>query len=140
MNDESSNRVPVLDPVGSVSEIVFGVLMALTFSGTLSVATASRNQVRTMMLTTLFAANAQAEALDGLYRSLLTYPIPSARLVARDYYAARGVFILVVLATFPVVLPFIFISGLFWWLCRLEVELTHRIDHQFCARPFRLAA
>ncbi|RFU44780.1 VIT1/CCC1 transporter family protein [Paraburkholderia sp. DHOC27] len=162
MKDESPRRVAVLDPVDRVSEIIFGVLMALTFSGTLSVATAGRHEVRTMMLTALgcniawgltdavmylvrtfserhrkvrllrrlhatqdrakvhalltdalpplFAADPPADLLDGLHRRLLTYPIPGDRLVASDYYAALGVFVLVVLATFPVVLPFIFIS------------------------------
>jgi|SRR5580698_9327500 len=162
MIDESPKRVPVLDPVDRVSEIIFGVLMALTFTGTLSVATAGREQVRTMMLTALgcniawgltdgvmylvrtyterhrkvrllnrlrtieeksaayeliaealpplIAANAPVEVFDTLHRRLLICPVPGTRLVAGDYYAALGIFILVVSATFPVVLPFIFIT------------------------------
>ncbi|CAG4902322.1 hypothetical protein [Paraburkholderia gardini] len=35
---------------------------------------------------------------------------PSARLDSRDLYAALGVLVLVVLATFPVVGPFIFFT------------------------------
>ena len=40
----------VLDPVARVSEILFGVIMALTFTGTLSAATAGREEVRTLLI------------------------------------------------------------------------------------------
>jgi VIT1/CCC1 family predicted Fe2+/Mn2+ transporter len=162
MIDESPQRAAVLDPVDRVSEIIFGVLMALTFSGTLSVATAGREEVRTMMLTALgcniawgltdavmylirtfterrrkvrllnrlrtieeksaaydliagalpplIAANAPVEVLDILRRRLITCAVPGKRLVPGDYVAALGIFLLVVLATFPVVLPFIFVT------------------------------
>src|SRR5215467_16297568 len=43
----------VLDPVDRVSEAMFGLLMAMTFVGSLSVATAGREEVRTMMITAL---------------------------------------------------------------------------------------
>src|SRR5262249_53914817 len=43
----------VLDPVDRVSEVIFGLLMAMTFVGSLSVATAGRQEVRTMMITAL---------------------------------------------------------------------------------------
>jgi VIT1/CCC1 family predicted Fe2+/Mn2+ transporter len=43
----------VLDPIERVSEIVFGVLMALSITGTLSVATAGREDIRTIMLMAL---------------------------------------------------------------------------------------
>src|ERR1700749_4133963 len=49
----SNKREPLLDPIDRVSEIVFGVLMALSFTGALSVATAGRQEVRTMMFTAL---------------------------------------------------------------------------------------
>src|SRR5262245_64035361 len=42
-----SNRL--LDPVSRVSEILFGLIMALTFTGSLSVATAGQEEVRTML-------------------------------------------------------------------------------------------
>ena len=48
-------RAPVLDPIDRASEIVFGVLMATSFTGTLSVATAGAEQVHTMMATALGA-------------------------------------------------------------------------------------
>ena len=44
------SRIPdlVLSPVDRVSEVVFGLIMALTFTGGLSVATASETDVRAM--------------------------------------------------------------------------------------------
>jgi VIT1/CCC1 family predicted Fe2+/Mn2+ transporter len=154
-------RTPVLDPVDRVSEIVFGVLMAMSFTGTLSVATAGAQQVHTMMATALgcnlawgltdavmylvrtatgrhrqigllkrlqaardaqaaqrliagelpalFADHIQPATLAALHQKLLLLPVPPARLGTRDYLAAFGVFLLVVLATFPVVVPFVFL-------------------------------
>jgi hypothetical protein len=43
-------RERVLDPVDRVSEVLFGVIMALTFTGTLSAATAARDDVRAMLI------------------------------------------------------------------------------------------
>ena len=40
----------VLDPVDRISEVLFGLFMVLTFTGTLSVASASRDAVRTMLV------------------------------------------------------------------------------------------
>ena len=162
-NSESEKPVPVLDPVDRASEVIFGLLMALTFTGSLSVATAGREEVRTMMITalgcnlawgladavmylvrtatqrvrnrTLFArlraapdaATGQAivaevvpqgvvdavglEALEDVRRGLVETPLrPAGSLLgARDFKGALGVFLLVVLATFPVVIPFIFV-------------------------------
>ncbi|WP_429300807.1 hypothetical protein [Paraburkholderia sp. GAS199] len=136
--------------------------MALTFTGTLSVATAGREQVRTMMLTALgcnlawgladavmylirtfiarrrqlalllqlratgeetrahrlivdvlpplLGENMEPVAIESLRRRLLAAPLPGTGLVSRDYLGAFGVFGFVVLATFPVVIPFIFVG------------------------------
>jgi len=46
-------RLRVLDPISRVSEIIFGLLMALSFTGTLSVATAGREEVRTLLYAAL---------------------------------------------------------------------------------------
>src|SRR5215831_17549562 len=46
-------RARVLDPIERVSEVIVGLLMAMTFIGSLSVATAGREEVRTMMITAL---------------------------------------------------------------------------------------
>lgn len=43
----------VLDPIDRASEIIFGVLMATSFTGSLSVATASGAEIRTMMFAAL---------------------------------------------------------------------------------------
>jgi VIT1/CCC1 family predicted Fe2+/Mn2+ transporter len=40
----------LLDPVARISEILFGLIMALTFTGTLSAATAGREDVRTLLI------------------------------------------------------------------------------------------
>ncbi|WP_250453045.1 hypothetical protein [Caballeronia sp. ATUFL_M2_KS44] len=144
-----------------MSEIVFGVLMALSFTGALSVSTAGRQEIRTLLFTALGCNLAwglvdavmyllrtatdrrrkkallarlrrtetepeacrliqdalpplisdviRPQALQALHQSLLAVREPPHRLVFRDYSAAAGIFLLVVLATFPVVVPFIFI-------------------------------
>ena len=43
----------MLSPVDRVSGVVFGLIMALTFTGTLSVATADRDEVRSMLIAAL---------------------------------------------------------------------------------------
>jgi VIT family len=40
----------ILDPIDRISEILFGLFMVLTFTGTLSAATAGREDVRTMLI------------------------------------------------------------------------------------------
>ena len=161
---EKEKRQRVLDPISRISEIIFGVLMALSFTGSLNVATSGREEVRTMMLTALGcnlawglvdgvmylmvtltgrarnltllnrvrsavdpkeAHSTIAEVLPGrlgeaigtegleeMRRRLAALPeVPArARLVKDDFIGAFGVFLLVVLSTFPVVVPFMFIS------------------------------
>lgn len=46
--NENSERA--LDPVDRISELMFGLFMALTFTGTLSVATAGKEDVHTMLM------------------------------------------------------------------------------------------
>src|SRR5215468_8322024 len=43
----------ILEPIDRISEILFGLIMALTFTLTLGVVTADRIQVRTMLLAAL---------------------------------------------------------------------------------------
>ena len=153
----------VLDPVERVSEVVFGVLMALTFTGSVSVATGGgeirtllyaafgcniawgladaamyligtlteRGRAYTLMRRLHAAAHPDqahsliAEALpegvrqvvgagelEAMRRRLAELPQPPARARLRrdDYVAAAGIFALVVLATFPVALPFVVFS------------------------------
>lgn len=156
---ETEKRSRVLDPVDRASEIVFGLLMALTFTGSISVATAGREEVRTMMAEALgcnlawgitdavmylvgiatersravkllerlratadtavahrliaealpprLAAAAGRDVFETLRRGLLAADAPARRPLGRDdLLGAFGVFLLVVLATFPVVIPF----------------------------------
>jgi hypothetical protein len=50
MSEERSRRTErVLDPVARVSEVLFGLIMALTFTGTLS-ATAGREDIRMLLI------------------------------------------------------------------------------------------
>jgi VIT1/CCC1 family predicted Fe2+/Mn2+ transporter len=150
----------VLDPIERVSEVIFGLLMAMTFIGSLSVATAGREEVRTMMIAALGcnlawgladavmylvgtvtgrtrnrtllarvrggadAATGQAlvaealpeglpaavgvEGLEALRRRLVESRVQPTGpgLGAADFKGALGVFLLVVAATFPAVVPF----------------------------------
>lgn len=159
---DTEQRNPVLDPIQRVSEIAFGLLMALSFTGTLSVATAGREEVRTLLYAALgcnlawgltdaiiylvvtlterhrgdsllrrlqgttdagagrqqiadilperLALAATHETLETLRLQLLKIPVHRPRLSMRDLFAACGVFLLVVLTTFPVAIPFIFIA------------------------------
>jgi hypothetical protein len=152
-------RQRLLDPIDRASEIIFGLIMAVTIVGSLSIASAGANEVRTVMVAALGcnlawglvdavmylvrtlterrrnlglarqAIDAEATAaqrlimmtlpehvaaitgpaeLEGMRRRLLAMPaVPSAGLDLKDYLAAGGVFVLVVAATFPVVLPFL---------------------------------
>jgi VIT1/CCC1 family predicted Fe2+/Mn2+ transporter len=155
----SSERPRVLDPVDRASEVVFGLLMALTFTGTISVATAGHDEVRKMMAEALgcnlawgltdavmylvgiaterargakllarlrsttdtaaahaliasalpprIAAVADSDELELLRQRLLASRDTRARPLGRDdFLGALGVFLLVVLVTFPVVIPF----------------------------------
>ncbi len=164
-SQEKEKRARVLDPVSRISEIIFGVLMALSFTGSLNAVTAGREEVRTMMLTALgcnlawglvdavmylvatlidrsrnqtllrlvrntsdpqsaYAGISEAlpgklgeaigpEGLEDMRRHLIALPdqpASASRLRREDYTGALGVFLLVALSTFPIVVPFMFIS------------------------------
>ena len=155
----------VLEPIERVSEVLFGLIMVLTFTGSLSVAEAGRDNVRTMLIGAV-GCNLAWGIIDGvLYlmgclaekgRGLLTFrgvrkaidakeaqrlianslpqvvasvlqpaelaamherlkqlpePPERARLGKDDWLGAVGVFLLVFLSTFPVVIPFIFMGN-----------------------------
>ena len=149
----------LLDPLDRISEIVFGLIMAVTIVGSMSIATAGQNEVRTVMAAALgcnvawglvdavmhlvrtlternrdlalarkvlgtdteaahrlirdalpehVAEITGAEELEGMRRRLLALKVPrSEGLRGEDYLAAAGIFLLVVAATFPVVVPFL---------------------------------
>ena len=160
--ERSSRRV--LDPIDRVTEVLFGLIMVLTFTGSLSVATAGRAEVREMLvgalgcnlawgvIDALFyllgilaekgralatlrrlrgAADPQegqrviAEALPSMVAAVLDpaqleairarltrlpEPPERPRLGWDDWRGALGVFLLVVLSTFPVVIPFLVVD------------------------------
>jgi VIT family len=164
MPENSSQRSSkrVLEPIDRVSEILFGLIMVLTFTGSLSIAEAGRDDVRTMLIGALgcnlawgiidavlylmgclaekgrglltfravrraadpkeaqrliadalppvVASVLQPAELDAMSRRLKDLPEPpeQARLRRDDWLGAIGVFLLVFLCTFPVVIPFIF--------------------------------
>ena len=55
----------VLDPIDRVSELLFGLIMVLTFTGSLSVADAGRDDVRTMLIGAL-GCNVAWGIIDGM--------------------------------------------------------------------------
>jgi VIT1/CCC1 family predicted Fe2+/Mn2+ transporter len=155
----------VLDPVDRVSEVLFGLIMVLAFTGSLSIAQAGRDDIRAMLIgalscnlawgiidAVLFLMGARAEKRrdliamravrqaddPGQARRLLAETLPpvvasilepaeleavrlrlrqlpepsqSARLRKDDWLAAVGVFLLVFLSTFPVVIPFLLFAS-----------------------------
>src|SRR5438045_1795446 len=161
--EPSSRRI--LEPIDRVSEVLFGLIMVLTFTGSLSVAEAGRDDVRTMLigalgcnlawgiidgvlylmgclaekgrglltfravrkttdpkeaqrriadaLPSVVASVLEPVELESLYQRLKQLPEPPdhARLRKDDWLGAVGVFLLVFLCTFPVVLPFIFMHN-----------------------------
>lgn len=163
MPASSSKRV--LEPYDRVSEVLFGLIMVLTATGSLSVAGAGRAEVRTMLIGALGcnlawgiidavlylmgclaergknllnlravrdAKNPQAaqRALAGALPPLLASVLQPAELAAicerlqklpepperahlrgEDWRGAVGVFLLVFLSTFPVVIPFLFMQN-----------------------------
>jgi hypothetical protein len=79
-SDKSSKRV--LDPIYHVNEVLFGLIMVLTFTGSLSVAQAGRDDIRNMLIGAL-GCNLAWGIIDGLFylmgsladkgQSLMTY-------------------------------------------------------------------
>jgi VIT1/CCC1 family predicted Fe2+/Mn2+ transporter len=152
----------LLSPIDRVSEVIFGLIMAVTIVGSLSIATAGQQDMRTVSMAALgcnlawglvdavmylvrtltertrnlalakvvigtkpevayraiiaalpdhvVAITGEAE-LEGMRRRLLqTSEMPRRGLERDDFLAAVGIFLLVVLATFPVALPFVVMS------------------------------
>ena len=159
-NDDDRPRL--LDPVDRISEILFGLIMAVTIVGSLSIASAGKNEVRTVLYgafgcniawglvdavmylvrtmterTRYFALGrkvldadpatarrviastlpdhlakiAGPDEIEGMRGRLLALPPQEPAALRRDdYLASIGIFLWVVIATFPVVLPFILTS------------------------------
>jgi hypothetical protein len=156
-------RERVLDPVERLSEVLFGLIMVLTFTCSISAASAGKEEVREVLIGAIgcnlawgivdavmylltiviergrglsIARQVQAgdaetgrrligevlpEPLDELFedtavdrvraRILALTDLPlRPRLGSRDWRGAFGVFLLVFLSTFPVVVPFLIFS------------------------------
>jgi len=165
MAEEEPGRERVLDPIERASEAIFGVLMAMTFTGSLNAASAGREEIGTMLLTAVgcniawgltdavmylvgtvtekqrkrtlrqrlrqatdagearrliadelperLEGGVRDDTLDAIRQSIVSAPESKASLTARDFKAAVGVFALVVLATVPVVVPFVFMRDVY---------------------------
>lgn len=74
-NTDDAKCARVLDPVERVTEVIFGLLMAMTFTGTISVATGGQEEERTMMIAALGCnlAWGLADAVMYLLRSLVEH-------------------------------------------------------------------
>jgi VIT1/CCC1 family predicted Fe2+/Mn2+ transporter len=151
-------REQLLDPVDRISEILFGLIMAVTIVGSLSIATAGRDEMRTVAMAAFgcnvawglvdavmylvrtvterrrnrvlarriadadpdtarrliarvlpdnIAAIVGPDEIEVMRRRLLALQFPPGLVLRpRDYLEALGIFLLVVIATFPVVAPF----------------------------------
>jgi hypothetical protein len=66
VNDLVASSKRVLDPIDRVSEVLFGLIMVLTFTGSLSVAEAGHAEVRTMLVGAL-GCNLAWGIIDGVF-------------------------------------------------------------------------
>lgn len=71
---DAGERAPILDPLDRNAEILFGLFMCLTFTGTLSAASAGDAEVRTMMLAAIGCNTAwgMVDAVMYVLRTLVT--------------------------------------------------------------------
>ncbi len=65
LQDQGRSSKRALDPIERVSEVVFGLIMVLTFTGSLSVATAGHTEVRAMLIGAL-GCNLAWGVIDGM--------------------------------------------------------------------------
>lgn len=90
--------------------------MVLAFTGSLSVAEAGRQDVRAMVVGAI-GCNLAWGIVDGVMYLMATLAARVKETAARprlernDWLGALAVFLLVFLSTFPVVLPFLFLSN-----------------------------
>jgi VIT1/CCC1 family predicted Fe2+/Mn2+ transporter len=109
--------------VSRISEVLFGLIMALTFTRTLDVASGGREEARMLLVgaigcniawgivdAVMYLLNVLVERGRELQR-LRAGGIPGTpaapRLTGNDWRGAIGVFLLVCLSTFPLVIPFV---------------------------------
>jgi hypothetical protein len=65
-NEPGKSSRRVLEPYDRISEVLFGLIMVLTFTGSLSVAQADRAEVRTMLIGAL-GCNLAWGIIDGIF-------------------------------------------------------------------------
>ncbi len=113
----------ILSPHDRASEVLFGLIMALTLTGALEVGRATERDTRALFVTTL-ACNVAWGLVDGVMyvlnqvlgrgREALEAALDAgpraADLRAADVLGGLGVFLLVVASTFPVALPFLVLA------------------------------
>lgn len=110
----------VLSPVDRVSEVLFGLIMALTFTCTISVAEAGREEVREVLVGAL-SCNIAWGLVDGVMFVVLGLierarahasgeTAERPRLKGADFLGAIAVLLVVSLTTIPVALPFVFVN------------------------------
>jgi hypothetical protein len=68
---EAAAASRVLDPIDRISEVLFGLFMVLSFTGTLAVATAGQDDVRTMLIAAI-GCNTAWGFVDGVMYVLRT--------------------------------------------------------------------
>jgi hypothetical protein len=67
MSDEAAKQSRhALDPISRVSEVLFGLIMVLSITGSLSVAEAGRSEIRTMLIAAL-GCNLAWGFIDGVF-------------------------------------------------------------------------
>jgi len=111
----------ILDPIDRVSEIIFGVIMVLTFTSTFSVVESYRLEARTMVVSAL-ACNVAWGVVDAFMYVLGAYTerarerpdasadAPPPGVTTQEWLGAGAVFAVVFLSTFPLVVPFMVMS------------------------------
>jgi hypothetical protein len=171
---QASKRV--LDPVERTSEVLFGLIMVLTFTGSLSAGDVARDDIRAMLIGAIGCNLAwglvdavmyvmssltqrgralsiirairtardpqtargliadvlpptlveilRPDEIDSFRERVKNLPEPPARVTLQrdDWLGAIGVFLLVFLSTFPVVIPFIFMTD-----ARLALRVSNGI-------------
>jgi VIT1/CCC1 family predicted Fe2+/Mn2+ transporter len=90
MTDEKkTTRQSVLDPIERSSEVLFGLIMVLSFTGSISVASAHHEEIRTMFLGAL-GCNLAWGIVDAIMYVLNTLGARGRELkIARDVRAAK---------------------------------------------------
>ena len=66
LDTDNTTRTQVIDPAQRVAEVLFGLIMVLTFTGSLSVADSGRDDVRVMLIGAL-GCNLAWGVIDGIF-------------------------------------------------------------------------